>query len=204
MSDLHIDSSFYKQSMIFDNYFKIMEWIDSLIGQSAVLQELDKKRITLSDLNQTQNRRRYVNFENGSHFICSLKPNSPELTIFITFKMTNIASGDQEIVNSLIGNNNGKINSKFIMFYKRFHGLGLLILKAQAGAYVAIANNDSSSIKPDLKFPSSKLNCTVLNKWHVISVRWSKGENLSNCWSNGIKLITFTTENIKGPPITVI
>ena len=42
-SYLHVDSSFYKQSMKFDNYFKIMEWIDSSIGQSTVLQELDKK-----------------------------------------------------------------------------------------------------------------------------------------------------------------
>ena len=110
--------------------------------------------------------------------------------------MTNIASGDQKIVNSLIGNNSGKINSEFIMFYKTFHDLGLLISKAQAGAYVAIANNDSSSIKPDLKFPSSKSNCTILNKLHVISVTWSNGENLSSCWSNGEKLITFTTGNI--------
>ena len=196
MSDLHIDSSFYKQSMKFDNYFKIMEWIDSSIGQSTVLQELDKNRPTLSDLNQTQNRRRYVNFENGSYFIYSLKLNSLELTIFISFKMTNIASGDQEIGNSLVGNNNGKINSKLITFYKTFRGLGLLISKAQAGAYVAIANDDSSSIKPDLKFPFSKSNCTLLNKWQVISLTWSKGENLSNCWSNGIKLITFTTGNI--------
>ena len=104
--------------------------------------------------------------------------------------MTNIASGDQEIVNSLIDNNNRKINSKFITFYKTFDGLGLLISKAQAGTYVAIANNGSSSIKPDLKFPSSKSNYTDLNKWHVISVTWSnKGENLSNCWSNGGKLM---------------
>ena len=94
--------------------------------------------------------------------------------------MTNIALGDQEIVNRLIGNNNGKINSKFIMFYKTFRGLGLLISKAQAGAYVAIAKDDSSSIKPDLKFSSSKSKCTVLNKCHVISVTWSKGENLRN------------------------
>ena len=64
---------------------------------------------------------------------------------------------------------------------------------------LAISNNGSSSIpKPDLKFPSSKSNCTDLNKWHVISVMWSnKGETLSNCWSKGEKLITFTTENLK-------
>ena len=50
-----------------------------------------------------QNRRRYVNFKNGSHFLCSLNLTNPELTVFITFKMTNIASGNQEFVNSLIG-----------------------------------------------------------------------------------------------------
>ena len=153
----------------------------------------------MSNLDQTQNRRRYVNFENGSHFICSLNLNNPELTVFITFKMTNIASGDQKLVYSLIGNNNKKVNSKFMTFYKTFDGLGLLISKAQSGAYVAIAiaNDDSSSIKPDLKSPSSKSNCAVLNKWHVISVTWSNGKNLSNCWSNGEKLITFTTGNIE-------
>ena len=86
------------------------------MGQSTVIQKLHKNRPTLSTLKQTQNRRRYVNFENGSHFICSLNLNNPESTVFIIFRMTNIASGDQEIVNSLIGNNNGKINSKFITF----------------------------------------------------------------------------------------
>ena len=44
-------------------------------------------------------------------------------TVFIVFKITGIASGDQEIVNSLIGNSvvdNGKlkINAKHISFYK--------------------------------------------------------------------------------------
>ena len=67
MSDLHVDSSFYKQSMKIDNYHKIAEWINSSIGQSTVIQELVKKRPILSNLDQTQNRRRYVNFENGSH-----------------------------------------------------------------------------------------------------------------------------------------
>ena len=43
MSDLHVDSSFHKQSMKFDNYFKITEWIDSSIGQSMAIQQLDKK-----------------------------------------------------------------------------------------------------------------------------------------------------------------
>ena len=39
MSDLHVDSSFYKQPMKIDNYHKITEWIDS----STEIQELDKK-----------------------------------------------------------------------------------------------------------------------------------------------------------------
>ena len=72
-----------------------MEWIDSSKGQSTVIQELEGKRPKLSSLNQTQNRRSYVNFENRSRFICSLNLNSPELIIFITFKMTDIASGEQ-------------------------------------------------------------------------------------------------------------
>ena len=43
MSDLRVDSSFYKQSMKIDKYAKIKEWIDSSIGQPTVIQELDKK-----------------------------------------------------------------------------------------------------------------------------------------------------------------
>ena len=53
MSDLHLDSSFYKQLMDIDNYFKIKEWHDSSIGQSTVIKQLDKKRPTLSNSNQT-------------------------------------------------------------------------------------------------------------------------------------------------------
>ena len=52
MSDLHVDSSFYTQSMKLDNYFKINKWIDFSIGQSTVLQELNKKKPKLS--NQTK------------------------------------------------------------------------------------------------------------------------------------------------------
>ena len=43
MADLHIDSRFYKESMKIDNYHKIKEWINSSIGQSTVIQQLDKK-----------------------------------------------------------------------------------------------------------------------------------------------------------------
>ena len=112
-----------------------------------------------------------------------------------------MSSENQEIVNSLIGNTNRKIDAKFITFYKTFDELGLLISKAHDSAYVAIANYSSSSTsKPDLKFPSSKSNCTDLNKWLVISVTWSnKEENLSGCSrSYGEKLVTFTTGNVKG------
>ena len=159
-----------------------------------------------------QNKRIYVNFENGSHFICDLNLNSLGLTFFIVFKIAGIASGDQEIVNSLIGNSmvdngNLKINAKHIRFYKQHSGgLGLLISKAQVGAYVAIANDSSNLFpEPDLKFPFSKSNCTVLNKWHVISVmRSNKEKNLSNCWSNGEKLITFSSGDVKGSDYSFI
>ena len=44
MSDLHVDSSFYKQSMKIKNNHNIKEWIDYSIGQSTMIQELDKTR----------------------------------------------------------------------------------------------------------------------------------------------------------------
>ena len=97
ISDLHVDSSFYKQSMKLDNYVKINKWIDSSIGQSTVLQELNKKRPKLSNSNQTQNRR-YVNFENGSHLICSFNLNNPESTVCIAFRLNSIASGNNLMV----------------------------------------------------------------------------------------------------------
>ena len=174
MSDLQLDSSVYKRSMKLDNYVKINEWFESSIGQSMVIQRLDAKRTTLSNPDQMQNKRRYVNFENGSHFICSFNLNNLETTVFIVFKITGIVSGNQEIVNSLTGNSvvdndKLKINVKHISFYKTHSGgLGLLISKAKSGSYVAIANDSSNLFpEPDLKFPSSKSNCTNLNKWYI-------------------------------------
>ena len=67
--------------------------------------------------------------------------------------------------------------------------------------------NDSSNLfpEPDIKFPSSKSNCIALNKWSVISITWSnKEENLSNCWSNGIKIITFSSGDVKGSDYSFI
>ena len=58
--------------------------------------------------------------------------------------------------------------------------------------------DDSTLIFPDYRFPTQRSNCTIMNKWHVISVTWSNRKNLSNCWSNGEKLITFNTGNVKG------
>ena len=92
MSDLHLDSRFYKQSMKINDYLKIKEWHDSSIGQSTVIQRLDKKRPKLSNLNQIQSRRRYINFENGSHFICSFNLNDLETTVCIAFRINGIAS----------------------------------------------------------------------------------------------------------------
>ena len=60
MSDLHVDSSFHKQSMKLNNYVKIEEWLDSSLGETTVIQRLNKKRPKLSNRNQTQNRRRYM------------------------------------------------------------------------------------------------------------------------------------------------
>ena len=177
--------------MDIDKYFKIKKWHDSPIGQSTAIQRLDKKRPKLSNLNQTQNRRKYVNFENGSHFICSFNLNNPEMTVCIAFRINGIASEDYLHLNSVIGNNNGN-KAKCITSYKTHSGLGLLISTAYySGSRVAVANDGGTFIDPDYKFPSSRSNCTILNKWHVISVTWSNRRNLSNCWSNGEKLMTF-------------
>ena len=151
MSDLHVDSSFYKQTIKIDNYFKIKEWYDSSIGQSTVIQRLDKKRPKLSNLNQTQNRRRYINFENGSHFICSFNLNNPETTVCIAFRINGIASGAFLCLNGIIGNSDGKSYGKQIAFYKTHSGLGLAISTAYNGSYVSVANDDSTLVFPDYR-----------------------------------------------------
>ena len=88
---------------------------------------------------------------------------------------------------------------KYITFYKTHSGLSLAISTTYySGSRVAVANDGSTFIDPDYKFPSSKSNCTISNKWHVISVTWSNRRNLRNCWSNGEKLMTFNTGNTKG------
>ena len=46
MSDLHVDSSFHKQSMKFDNYVKIEEWLDSSLGETTVIQRLKKRDLS--------------------------------------------------------------------------------------------------------------------------------------------------------------
>ena len=165
MLDLHLDSSFYKQSMKINNYFKIKEWHDSSIGQLTVIQQLDKKRPKLSNLNQTQNRRRYVNFENGSHFICSFNLNNPEMTVCIAFRINGIASGNYLFLNGIIGNSNDINYSKHIAFYKIKSGLGLAISTAYNGSHVTVANDDSTLIYLDYKCPSSKSNCTILKNF---------------------------------------
>ena len=195
--DHMLDSSFYKRSMKIDNYFKINEWIDHSIGQSTVIQQLNKKRPTLSNSNQMQNRRRYINFENGSHLICSFNLNNPESTVCIGLRLNSIASGNNLLLNGIIGN-----SIKYVAFFKTHSGLGLLISMAYNGSYVTVAKNDSSFLGLDYKFPSSKSDCTILNKWHVISVTWSNGKNLSNCWSNGEKLIILILVTLR-VPITV-
>ena len=126
--------------------------------------------------------------------------NNPETTICIAFRMNNIASRNHPFLNSIIGNNNGNTAS-FIAFYKNNSGLGLLISNSY-GSYVTVANDDSGFIPPDYKFPSSKSNCTLLNKWYIISIAWSNSN--SNCWSNGEKIMTFNTGNAKGTDHCII
>ena len=198
MSDLHLDSSFHKQSIDIDKYFKIKKWHDSSIGQSTVIQRLDKKRPKLSNQNQTQNRRRYVNFENGSHFVCSFNLNNQETTVCIAFRINDIASPAFLFLNGIIGNSNGKSYAKQIAFYKTHSGLGLSISTSYNGSYVTVANDGSTLIVPDYRFPTQKSNCTIMNKWHVISITWSNHKDLSNCWSHGEKLINFNTGKVKG------
>ena len=148
--------------MDIDKYFKIKKWHDSSIGKSTVIQELDNKRPKLSNQNQTQNRRRYVNFEKGSHFICSFNLNNPDTTVCIAFRMNNIVSGSYPLFNSIIGNNNGN-KSRFIAFHKTNSSLGLSISDSY-GSFVRVANDDNGFISPGHYFPSSKSNCTILTK----------------------------------------
>ena len=110
--------------------------------------------------------------------------------------MNSTDSGSKLLFNSIIGNCN-RNTAKSISFYKTHSSVGLLIATAYNGSYLVVANDNSTLIDPDYKFPSSKSNCTILNKWHVISVTWSNSKNLSNCWSNGEKLMTFNTGNAK-------
>ena len=158
MSDFHLECSFHKLlSMKVDNHVKIKEWHDSSIGQSTVTQELDKKRPKLSNLNQTQNRRRYVNFENGSHFICSFNLNNLDLTVCIAFRINGIASGNFIFLNGIIGNSNDKNLAKLIAFYKTHSSLSLIISTAYNGSYVAVANNDSTLVWPFIMHLASTL-----------------------------------------------
>ena len=170
MSDLHIDSSFYKLSMKLNNYVKIEEWLDSSLGETTVIQRLNKKIPKLSNRNQTQNRRRYVNFENGSHFICSFNLNNPETTVCIAFRINGIASGAFLFLNGIIGNSEGKSHAKQIAFYKTHRGLAFSISTAYSSSHVTMANDDSTLISPDYRFPTQKSNFTILNRWHIISV----------------------------------
>ena len=198
MSDLHVDSSFYKQTIKIDNYFKIKEWHDSSIGQSTMIQRLDKKRPKLSNLNQTKIEEGTLTLKMAHILFVALTSTYPETTVCIAFRINGIASGAFLFLNGIIGNSDGKSYAKQIAFYKTHSGLGLAISTAYNGSYVSVANDDSTLVFPDYRFPTQKSNCTILNRWHIISVTWSNHKDLSNCWSNGEKLITFNTGKVKG------
>ena len=94
---------------------------------------------------------------------------------------------------------------KCIGFFKTHSGLGLFIMTSyNHDSSVTVANDKSSLINPDYRFPSSTSDCTILNVWHVISVCWTNVKDLSNCWSNGEKLMTFNTGNTKGTDHCII
>ena len=57
MSDLHLDSSFHKQSMKIDNHVKIKEWFNASIGQSTVTQELEKKAYIIQFKSNTKQKK---------------------------------------------------------------------------------------------------------------------------------------------------
>ena len=135
----------------YNEYHQVVHKIDHMI------QQLNKKRPKLSNLNQTQNRGRYVNFENGSHFICSFNLNNLESTVCIVFRMNGIASGNYLFLNGIIGNKNGESYAEHIAFYKTHSGLGLAISTAYNGLYLVVANDDSSLIRPDYRFPTQKV-----------------------------------------------
>ena len=46
MSDLDVDSSCHKQSMKLDNYVKIEVWLDSSLGETTVIQRLNKRDLS--------------------------------------------------------------------------------------------------------------------------------------------------------------
>ena len=124
-----------------------------------------------------------------------IKMSPPSLVVFIAFRVNGITSGSYICTNAIIGNHN-RNTAKSIAFYKTYSSLGLLI--TYNGSHVSVADDKSTLIYPDYRFPSPKSNCTILNKWQVISVTWSNHKNLSNCWSNGEKLMTFNTGIIEG------
>ena len=110
--------------------------------------------------------------------------------------MNNIASGDGNYLylNSIIGNNNGN-KAKYITFYKTHSGLGLAISTAYySGSRVAVANDGSSFIDPDYKFPSSKSNlkmaCRFCNKFISIVMFIINGTTALRAFHNGTLVFT--------------
>ena len=138
--------------MDIDNYFKIREWHDSSIGQSTAIQQLNKK-----DLHYPIQIKHKIGEDmltlKMAHisFVALTSIIQSQLFVFV-FRMNSIASGNYLFFNSIIGNNNGN-TAKFITFYKPHSGIGLLISTSYNGTYVSVANDDSTLIGPDYKFP---------------------------------------------------
>ena len=61
-SDLHLDSSFYKQSVKLDNYVKIEEWFDSSLGQSMIRFKKTHIIQTNAKLKKIRQFRKWISF----------------------------------------------------------------------------------------------------------------------------------------------
>ena len=105
------------------------------------LEALEAENASLRKYNEYHQVVHEINFENGSHFICSFNLNNPESTVCIAFRLNSIASGNNLLLNGIIGN-----SIKYVAFYKTHSGLGLLISTAYHGSYIAVANDKNSFI----------------------------------------------------------
>ena len=146
MSDLHLDSSFHKQSMKLDNYVKIEEQFDFSIGQSKnwIKRDLRYRIKTKCKIRE------------GTLTLKMAHISFVALTSIIQRRPFVLPSEAFLFLNGIIGNSNGETYDKQIAFYKTHSGLGLSISTAYNGSHVTVANDSSTLISLDYRFPTQK------------------------------------------------